>query len=298
MTDHFAPFFDVLKGSKKFEWTKKCEKAFQALNKHLGHPSFLSKPIEGEKLYLYLIVSEEAVIAALVREEGKIQWLVYYMSKRLLDSETKYPELGKVALALMVTSRKRRPYFYAYSIEVLTNYLLRQVLQKPEVSGRLLNWVIELGQFNVNFHSRTGIIGQALTDFIIEFTYASTAKVAGIVDGIEAAKVVEIGNKGDSAPTQEDTQQWTFSIDGASSENGSAAGMMLISPKGHEIHCALRFGFQASNNKAEYKALIAGLCLTRELQAWNLRIYNNDSQLVVNQVNGIYLTRRERMAPI
>ena len=59
----------MLKGSKKFEWTKNCEEAFKALKEHLGHPPLLSKPIEGEKLYLYLVVSEDAVSAALVIEE-------------------------------------------------------------------------------------------------------------------------------------------------------------------------------------------------------------------------------------
>ena len=49
------------------------------------------------------------------------------MSKRLLDAETRYPELEKLALALMVASKKLRPYFYAHSIEVLTNYPLCQV---------------------------------------------------------------------------------------------------------------------------------------------------------------------------
>ena len=67
------------------------------------------------------------------------------MNKRLLDVETKYPKLEKLALALMVMFRKLRPYFHAHSIEVLTNYPLRQVLQKLEASCRLLRWTIELG---------------------------------------------------------------------------------------------------------------------------------------------------------
>ena len=67
------------------------------------------------------------------------------MSKKLLDAETRYPELEKLALAFMVTSRKLRPYFYAHSIEVLTNYPLCQLLQNPKASGRLLKWAIELG---------------------------------------------------------------------------------------------------------------------------------------------------------
>ena len=64
------------------------------------------------------------------------------MSQRLLDAETRYPELEKLALALVVMSKKLTPYFHAHLIEVLTNYPLRQVLQKlgPQVgflSGQL-----------------------------------------------------------------------------------------------------------------------------------------------------------------
>ena len=84
-------------------------------------------------------------------------------------------------------------------------------------------------------------------------------------------------------------------MDGASNENGSKVGMMLISSEGHKIHCAPRFGFAASNNEAKYEALITGLRLVIEQWAHNLKIYN-DSQLVVNQVNDIYLTRGERKA--
>ena len=73
------------------------------------------------------------------------------MSKRLLDAETRYLELEKLALALMVASRKLRPYFHAHLIKVLTNYPLHQVLQKSEASSRLLKWDIEMGQFEVNF---------------------------------------------------------------------------------------------------------------------------------------------------
>ena len=67
------------------------------------------------------------------------------MSKRLLDAETRYPEPEQLALALIVSSRKLRLYFNVHLIEVLTNYPLRQVLEKSEASSRLLKWVIKLG---------------------------------------------------------------------------------------------------------------------------------------------------------
>ena len=62
---------------------------------------------------------------------------------------------------------------------------------------------------------------------------------------------------------------------------------MLISPEGHNIYCELYFGFSMSNNKTEYKALIAGLKLAKEFWVDNLKMYS-DSQLVVNQVNKTY----------
>ena len=66
--------------------------------------------------------------------------------------------------------------------------------------------------------------------------------------------------------------------------------MMLISPKGHKIHYAIRFGSKASNNETEYDALIVGLRLTHKLQVRNVKIFN-DFELMVNQVNDIYLAK-------
>ena len=104
--------FRRAKGVQEIQVGGEYKQAFLALKEHLGCPSLLSKPIQGEKLYLYLTISEEAVSAALVREEEKVQWLVYYVSKRLLDVETRYLELEKLAFVLMVTSRKLRLYFH------------------------------------------------------------------------------------------------------------------------------------------------------------------------------------------
>ena len=102
-----------------------------------------------------------------------------------------------------------------------------------------------------------------------------------MVNDAEATKVVEMGNGEDSVTGREDTEQWILYVDDNSNENGSRVSMMLISPEGHKIHCALHFGFLASNNEAEYEALIARLRLVRELQARNLKIYS-DFSLVVN----------------
>ena len=76
--DKCMPFFKVLK--KAFQWTDECEKALAKLKEYLMKPPLLSPLMIGEKLYLYLAVSNTAVSSALIREEGNVQKLVYYTS--------------------------------------------------------------------------------------------------------------------------------------------------------------------------------------------------------------------------
>ena len=71
-TEKYLPFFDALKGNKIFLWDDKCEQAFKALKEFLGKLPLLSKPVDGEPLFLYLAVLEYAVSGALIREEEKI----------------------------------------------------------------------------------------------------------------------------------------------------------------------------------------------------------------------------------
>ena len=76
--DKCLPFFKALKKVKNFEWTDESQVAFEHLKKYMAEPPLLSKPVEGETLYVYLAVSEQALSAVLVREESKVQKPVYY----------------------------------------------------------------------------------------------------------------------------------------------------------------------------------------------------------------------------
>jgi hypothetical protein len=80
-SDKCLPFFKVLK--KAFSWTEECERAFGELKTYLANPPLLSRPVEGEILYLYLAVSQTAVSSVLVREESGKQRPVYFTSKVL-----------------------------------------------------------------------------------------------------------------------------------------------------------------------------------------------------------------------
>ena len=87
-TDKCLPFYDILRGNKKFEWSEECENAFQQLKHYLATPPVLAKPVEGEPLFLYIAVSATAVSGVLIREERGEQKLIFYISKTLLDAES------------------------------------------------------------------------------------------------------------------------------------------------------------------------------------------------------------------
>ena len=88
--------------------------------------------------------------------------------------------------------------------------------------------------------------------------------------------------------------KWGLYVDGSSNDGGSGADLILICPKRHRMHCTLRFRFKASNNEAEYKALIAGLKLAKERKVESLEIFS-DSQLVVCQITDEYQAREKKM---
>ncbi|XP_022848734.1 uncharacterized protein LOC111371046 [Olea europaea var. sylvestris] len=165
------PFFKLLRENQSFNWNKECNLAFQELKQTLSTPPVLTKPEPGETLLLYLVVSQNAVSGVMVKEKRRVQQPVYYISKVFLNAETRYT----IALALVIAARKLRSYFQSQPIVVLTNQPLRHILQKPDVLGRLLKWVIELGKFDIEFKPRPAIKAQALVDFIAELSPKNSA---------------------------------------------------------------------------------------------------------------------------
>jgi ribonuclease HI len=255
---------------KAFEWTSECEEAFSNLKTYLTSPPLLSRTIQGELLYLYLAVSPTAISAALIREDERIQKPVYFVSKALHGAEERHPLIEKLAFALVMASRKLRPYFQAHTIRVLTEYPFRNVMQKLDLSGRLANWAIELGQFDLEFVPRNAIKGQALADFLVEFT-----------------NMPEI-----EEPNMD--RKWVVYVDGSSTKKKGGAGIVLVTPKGEELNGSLRLEFMTTNNEAEYEAVIAGLGLALELGADSVEV-RNDSQVIVGHVRGEFEAKGENM---
>ena len=135
VTDRCLPFFRTLR--KSFEWTDKCQTAFNDLKTYLSSPPLLSSSMHGEELYLYLAGSSAAVSAALVKEEDGIQKPIYFTSRALRGAEERYPQMEKLAFALVIAARRLKPYFQAHTIIVLMDKPLRKAMNSLEAAGRM-----------------------------------------------------------------------------------------------------------------------------------------------------------------
>ncbi|XP_075645687.1 uncharacterized protein LOC142616793 [Castanea sativa] len=152
--------------------------------------------------------------------------------------------MEKLAFALIMASRKLRHYFQAHIINVLTDHPVKKAMNKSEVAGRLIQWVVELSEFDVRYLPRSVIKAQALADFIMEFT-----------------------------PSQDELNK------DEGDERG--IGVILKSLEGDKMEYAARLQYQITNNEAEYEALLKWLELAKSLGAESI-IVKGDSQLVIN----------------
>ncbi|XP_030946087.1 uncharacterized protein LOC115970625 [Quercus lobata] len=240
------------------------------MKQYLSSPPLLSPSKGGENLYLYLAVSASAVSAALIREEGKKQLPMYYVSQAFQGAEFRYPRIEKIAFALIVASRKLRPYFQSNPILVMTDQPIKKSMNKPEAAGRMVQWAIELSQFDIEYHPRTAIKAQALADFIAEFTLPDED---GITDEVD---------------------KWTIQTDGSSAQKRGGVGVVITTLDGEVMKYGFQLKFPATNNEAEYEGILTGLRLEKALHAKNLLI-QSDSKLVIGQISGEYEAKEERM---
>ena len=264
------PYFQCLKRNSRFVWNEECEEAFVKLKEYLASPSVLCKLQVGAPLRLYFAVTERAVSSVLVQEQDQVQRPIYFVSKVLQGPEIRYQALEKAALAVVFSARRLRHYFHSFTVVVMTDLPIQKVMKKPDVARRMVKWAVELSEFDIRYEPRGPIKGQVFADFVVELSSGA-------------------------APSEVSVFRWVLSVDGSSHQQGNGAGVILEGPNGVLIEQSLRIAFKASNNQAEYEALIAGMLLAREMGARRLMV-KIDSLFVTGQVTGEFQAKDPQMA--
>jgi hypothetical protein len=109
---------------------------------------------------LYLAATTHVVSTAIIverQEDGHaypVQRPVYFVSEVLSESKARYQPVKKLLYVVLITSRKLRHYFQEYSISVITDYPLGNILQNQNATGRISKWAVELGTLNIDFKPR------------------------------------------------------------------------------------------------------------------------------------------------
>ena len=245
----------------------------------------MSSLVANEVLYAYIAVAPHAVNLVLIREDSGLQRPVYYVSKSLHEAEIRYSPLEKAILAVVHALRKLPHYFQAHTVVVLTQLPLKSILRTTDYTGRIVLWNTILGAFEIKYMPRTSIKGQVLADLVAEFT-KPPIEILTEQHGVEGKLVGVISTPKPSC--------WKVYVDGAANQRQSGVGLVLISPERATIEKSLRLRFSATNNEAEYEALLQGMSMVQKMGRKVVEMFL-DSRLVVGQVKGEMKARDVRM---
>ncbi|XP_034674576.1 uncharacterized protein LOC117905822 [Vitis riparia] len=193
---------------------------------------------------------------------------IYYLGKRMLEYECRYIMIERLCLALVWATKRLRHCMIEYSIRLVSQLdQLRYLFDRP-VTQKLVKGSIVADHLASLPISDDRPIGD---DFPDE-QFVSVASIAG----------------------------WCLYFDGAVNQSGFGIGILLISPQGDHIPRSVRLAFfdhhRLTNNVVKYEACITGLETALDLGVRQLKIHD-DSNLVIQQTQGIWRTRDEKLKP-
>jgi ribonuclease HI len=160
---------------------------------------------------------------------------------------------------VVLARRKLQHYFEAHPVVVVSSFPLGEIIRNPDAAGRIAKWSVELMGETLTYAPRKAIKSQILADFVAEWTDTQLP------------------------PLQIQAECWTLYFDGSVMKTGADVGLLFVSPLGEHMRYAVRLDFPASNNMAEYEALLYDLRITVETGIKRLNV-REDSQLVIDQV--------------
>jgi hypothetical protein len=171
----------------------------------------------------------------------------------------RYPQIQKLLYVVVLARCKLQHYFKAHLVAVVSSFLLGEIICNLDAAGRIAKWSVELMGEMLTYSLRKAIKSQILADFVTEWMDTQLPLL------------------------QIQVECWTLYFDGSVMKAGAGAGLLFISTLEEHMRYAVRLHFPASNNIAEYEALLCNLRIAIETSIKRLDV-RGDSQLVIDQV--------------
>nr|ABA94385.1 retrotransposon protein, putative, unclassified [Oryza sativa Japonica Group] len=215
LSGRLEPFTPLLrlKADQEFTWGAEQQRALDNIKEYLSSPPVLIPPQKGIPFRLYLSAGEKSIGSVLIQElEGK-ERAVFYLSRRLLDAETRHYLLSNECTVICKAD------------------VVKYMLSAPILKGRVRKWIFALTEFDLRYESPKAIKG---------------------------------------------------------------IGLVIISPRGASFEFAYTIKPYATNNQAEYQAVLKGLQLLKEVEADAIEIMG-DSLLVISQLAREYECKNDTL---
>jgi hypothetical protein len=182
--------------------------------------------------------------------------VVFYLSRRMLDTETRYHEIERLCLCLFFTCTKlRHILLFTEIIVICKSDIIKHMLSAPVLKGRLGKWMFTLLEFDIQYQPVKAVKGQALADLITERINTNVATLS--------------------------VRAWAMYFDGLACEDGCGIGILLVLPRGATYSFSIGLPAPCTNNLAEYEAVRGGMELLLEARVEAVEVFGN-SKLVIS----------------
>jgi hypothetical protein len=199
----------------------------------------MKAPLTGTLFRIYIAV-EDAVIGAVLTQvmEGK-EHTMAYLSRCLINAETRYSFIEKLCLSLFYTCSKLQYYLLSSTCIVACQAdVIKHMLHQPILSERIRKWAYVLIEYDLAYEPLKSIKGQVVADFIVEHS---------------------IDQNSDESYNFMSIHPWKLFFDGSACREGQGVGIVLISPRGAIFEQSVRLEYFCTNNQVEYEAIMLGL---------------------------------------
>jgi ribonuclease HI len=232
----------------------------------------LVPPHQDRPFYIYLSAGDTSIASVVVQVYDGEEKVVFYLSRRMLDMETRYDKIEKLWLYLFFTCTKlRHILLFAEIIVICKSDVIKHMLTAPVLNGRLGKWMFALSEFDIWYQPVKAVKGQALADLIGKRINTNIAKLS--------------------------VHAWAMYFDRSACEDGCGIGVLLVSPQGVTYSFSVRLPAPCTNNLAEYEAVHRGMELLLEASVEAIEVFG-DSKLVVSQLMKEYRCESESLFPL